>query len=120
MVANPTIPFEDDASIPAALLLFNLRLANTADDAAIERLAQEGCKFLIHRAEKRKLTMQEVICATQEMMSRFLVAPVMCGAQDQEAAEKLIVSMMGVATRRALDMLEGNAPGQGSQAGEDN
>lgn len=120
MSDEPTIPFEGPAEIPMAVMCFNLRNANSADDAAIERLAQEGCKFVIHRAEKRGLSMQEVICVTQEMMSRVLVAPVLCGAQDRTAAEKLIVDMMGVATRRALDMLNFDGPGQGSQATEEN
>lgn len=119
-MSEPTIPYSDDATIPCAVLLYNLRNSDTPADAEIERLAQEAVKFVVRRAEKRKLSVSDAICVGQEVLARLLVAPVLSGAVDRTTTEKLIADMMGIATRRALDMLDGHAPGQGSVAEKGN
>lgn len=115
-MSEPTIPFEGKDEAGMAVLLFNLHFAETPDDAAIERLAQEAIKFMVRRAEKRKMAMADVVCATQEVMARLLISPFMLQKRDRAETEALINKMMGLATRRAFDMLDGQAPGNGSVA----
>src|SRR5437870_5766329 len=89
----------------AFALMFNTHHAETSDDAAIERLTQETMKFMIHRAEKRKMAMGDIICAAQEVLARLTVAPLLeASDHDDKAradAEVLIGSMMTIAHKRA-------------------
>jgi hypothetical protein len=95
-----------------AVILFPTHFAETPDDAAIERLVEQTCRFMIAKAEKRKLGISEIVCATQELMARFLVAPLFSGSATRAQTEELISQMMGIATRRAMNLLDGKPPGE--------
>lgn len=111
MPDNPKMPFSDDPSVPCAVVVFNLRSAPDVDDARIETLVQLCIKHLFEEAQIRGASMEELLCASQEIVARVTCSPLLAKGDTGAAAQKMVKAMMRITKNRALDCLAGFQPG---------
>lgn len=100
----------------AAFLMFALSGAETADDAAIERLVQDLAKFAVKKAEHRKLSYPDVMCAALEFAARVCAAAV-AFHEPSDRDDKLVADMTNNFRNRMRGAMEAQAPGESDAVG---
>lgn len=98
---------------PGHVFTFALDDAETPKDAEVERLVTDLARMIISKAEKRDLSHIDVMVTAMELFARFAAAPILT-EPDRQRAEAALNELGGAWVKRALELLEFKAPGQGA------
>lgn len=106
---------ESNKRFLGAVLMFDLRCAETVSDENIEALVQSLLTRGVKQAERRDLTFEELASAFLESTARVLASPAMVTANEAavvEHVERLARSMGDDLALRILARVKGLRPGQ--------
>jgi len=95
----------------AGLLVFDLRGAETPDDAAIERMVHRLAKFATRRAQAEDMPFPGLMCAVVEFAARIVASATTFNEKGEEANEQLVAAMVNNFRNRIRGAMETRAPG---------
>lgn len=102
-----------------AVHIFDVRLAESPNDAAIEALVDQYIKFLIKQSKLKDIAFADLCCATIEAAARLSVATlVAAGVGVTPESERVIKNMVRYFEASMIARLSGRVPGHEDTIGE--
>lgn len=97
-------------------VVFDMRAAETPDDAAIEKHVQDLLQFTLNEGKKNNLSYADVMCAAIEFAARLCAAGTSFHEPDTEKDDRLVAELTNNFRNRMRSAMEGQAPGEDSDS----
>lgn len=100
----------DDKFHRCGFVVFDLRVADNPDDAAIEAMVQNLLRFSLDHVKANDLTFPDMLCAAIEFAARLSASATMFHAPS-DAHDRLVADITNNFRNRMRDAMQGKSPG---------
>jgi hypothetical protein len=97
-------------TVQCGVIAFDLRNAQTPDDAKIEAMVQRLVEFSVKKAKKHDLSFADLVCASVEYAARLCASAATFKPASPEADDKLVADLTNNFRNRMRDAMQGKAP----------